>query len=291
MLKFTFDNKLDNCILCGSNNIKNHLVDFNGIKIDICNDCGFQFMNPQYTDEYLNEYYAQYSNDDGYNYWKEAAFYGHGFYLSRVEKYLPPGKLLDIGCGNGHLLEAAKHRGWATTGYDVDEDSTRRIAERLNITVHSGNFITTDLGNAYNLVCMHQVLEHLKDPNTYLKKVNDILSDDGYLFIAVPNIKSLSNKLKRFMERIGLRRKNIGKYYDSSHHLLYFEPDTLKKLLERHGFSVVYKRNCHTVRPKHSRLKRFILRNITEHFFAKSAFFFIAKKIGQSNYNGIPFTK
>ena len=279
MLEPKFDEKLHNCMVCNSKNIKSYLLDFHDINIDKCKDCGFQFMNPQYSNDYLNEYYSQYSQDDDYNYWREATFYGHRFYLSLVEKHIQPGKLLDIGCGNGHLLEAAKSRGWSISGYDVDEKSTRRVADRLNEKIYSGNFFTNDLGENYDLICMHQVLEHVKDPNAYLSKTYELLKDNGYLFIAVPNIKSLANRFKRLMERIGIRRKNIGKYYDTNHHLTYFEPNTLVKLLEKHNFSALYKRNCHSVRPKQSNLTRFIMRNITDHIFAKSAFLIIARKM------------
>lgn len=278
MPEHKFDKKLHNCTVCNSSDISTYFTDMHGINIDICSDCGFQFMNPQYSNDYLDEYYSQYSQGDAYDYWKEATFYGHNFYLSLVEKYTRPGKLLDIGSGNGHLLEAAKSRGWSITGYDVDEESTQRVADRLNEKIYSGDFFSCEFEGDYDLISMHQVLEHLKEPNAYLDKVHELLKDDGHFFIAVPNIKSLANRFKRFMERNNLRRKNIGKYYDTSHHLSYFEPDTLKKMLDLHGFKVLYTRNCHAVRPNQSSLTRFIRRNITEHFFATSAFLFIARK-------------
>ena len=278
MLEKDFDKKLHQCIVCNSEKIRSYFVDFRDINIDKCGNCGFQFMNPQYSKDYLNKYYSQYSQDDDYNYWKEATFYGHRFYLSLVEKYTQPGKLLDIGCGNGHLLEAAKSRDWLVSGYDVDKESTKRVADRLNVKVYSGDFFTADFTGNYDLICMHQVLEHLKDPNAYLSKTHTLLKDNGHLFIAVPNIKSLANRFKRLMERIGIRRKNIGKYYDTNHHLLYFQPATLIKMLEKHSFSISYRRNCHSVKPNQSNLTRFIMRNITDHIFAKSAFLIIARK-------------
>ena len=125
---------------------------------------------------------------------------------------------------------------------------------------------------------MHQVLEHLKNPRSYLDKIYKLLKSDGYIFVAVPNINSISNRLKFFAEKVGVRTKNVGKYYDTSHHVVYYTPDTLVRLLENTGYEVLYKRNGHKTRPNQSRLKRWMMRNFTESIFSQSTFFVIAKK-------------
>jgi 2-polyprenyl-3-methyl-5-hydroxy-6-metoxy-1,4-benzoquinol methylase len=279
MIAFDFDDKIANCIVCDSQNIRDHLVDHCGITISRCHQCGFQFMNPQYSDKYLTEFYAQYLDDDDYDYWHEPLMIRHDFYLSLVEKHIKPGKVLDIGCGYGHLMEAARKRGWSIHGYDVDQVSTQKVSDRLGVEVAHGDFHSCDLGDGYDLVAMHQVLEHLKEPNKYLEKIHTLLNDGGILFVAVPNIKSLSNRLKFDLEKMGLRRKNIGKYYDTSHHVLYFEPSTLTTLLGNHGFKVAYQRNCLSARTGQTKLKRFVMKNLTDHLFAKSTFLVIARKI------------
>ena len=196
MLKYEFDKKIDKCIICNSHNIADHLVDFRNINISKCSECDFQFMNPQYTDNYLSEYYSTYTTAEDYNHIKESLLYGHDFYFSLIEKYANKGTLLDIGCGNGHLLNAAIKRGWSGQGYDVDKESTQITAKRLDVKVYHGDFFSNQYDGNYNLITMHQVLEHLKEPNKYLEKIYSLIKKDGYIFIAVPNIKSLSNKLK-----------------------------------------------------------------------------------------------
>lgn len=279
MTQFEFDDELSTCLVCSSKIVGTYLTDHKGIKISKCAKCEFQFMNPHYSDRYLSEYYANYMGEENFDYWREALAYGHGFYLSIIEKYVSPGKMLDIGCGNGHLLEAAKKRGWLVSGYDVDSKSTAATADRLGIDVKSGDFFSCSFGQDYDLITMHQVLEHVKDPNRYLSQIRTLLKRDGHFFVAVPNIRSLSNRLKRMFEVMGLRRRGVAKYYDSEHHVLYFEPKTLTLLLQKHGFEVLYQRNGHSTRPNQSWIKRAIMRNITESFFAKSTFFVIAKKI------------
>ena len=207
MIEYEFDEKLDKCIACSSHEITDHMIDFRKISISKCNKCGFQFMNPQFTDRYLSEYYSNYMEDEDFDYWHEALLYGHDFYFSLIEKYIAPGKLLDIGCGNGHLLEAAIRRGWSAHGYDVDKESTQAVSDRLGIEVDYGDFFSANLGDGYDLITMHQVLEHLKKPNEYLNKVYSLIKNDGYLFVAVPNIRSLSNKIKYSFEQKGIKKK------------------------------------------------------------------------------------
>lgn len=279
MIDFEFDEKISSCLVCGDPNIHDHLVDDRGIAISKCHHCGFQFMNPQYSDRYLAEYYASYLDDDDFEQWLEPLARCHDYYLSQVERHLKPGKLLDVGCGHGYLMDAAQKRGWSVRGYDVDPASTRKVSARLGVEVAHGDIQSCDLGEDYDLVVLHQVLEHLKEPGRYLAKAHTLLNDGGILFVAVPNIMSLSSRLKFRLERMGLRRKNIGKYYDTTHHLLYFEPRTLAGILEKHGFRIIARRNCVSDRPGQGLFKRFIMQNFFDHLFAKSAFLVMARKI------------
>ena len=279
MIEFEFDDRLEACLVCGSPDIGDKLVDHAGITISGCRACGFQFMNPQYSDRYLDAFYSHYSDNETAQDWHEALLYGHGFHFSLIEKHMGAGKVLDVGCGHGHLLEAALARGWTAHGFDVDETSTRAASARLGIDVDYGDIFTSNLDGDYDLVAMHQVLEHIKDPDRYLAKVHSLIRPGSYLFIAVPNIKSMSSRFKNLMERLGIRKKNLGKYYDTSHHVLYFEPRTLAALLARHGFKVVEQRNCLAVRPGQPNWKRFVMKNLTNRLFAKSTFLFIAQKI------------
>ena len=235
-------------------------------------------MNPQYTDQHLASYYSQYTRDEPE--WDEPLQYGHNFYLEILEHYVPSkGSLLDIGSGKGHLLAAALQRGWNARGYEIDCDLAKKLSSKLNTQVQCGDFskLAWQEGQC-DAVVMHHVLEHLKDPTEYLRTIHHMLRERGILFVALPTISSLSSRVKFFLEKLHLRTQNIGAYYDSSHHLWYFTPRTLRQTLSRFGFDVCYMRSGHRVRPHQTKIKRFIMRNITERNLLHSTFLCLAQR-------------
>jgi 2-polyprenyl-3-methyl-5-hydroxy-6-metoxy-1,4-benzoquinol methylase len=273
-----FDLPRSHCELCGSANIQPYHRDFRDITIFKCRACGIQFMNPQYTDAYLESYYATYTKDEAH--WEEPLHYCHDFYMSLVEKHLAgPGSLLDVGSGGGYLLTAAKRRGWECIGYDVDAQTTAKVSEKIGVEIRSGDFTSIDWGRErYEAVTLHQVLEHLKSPVPYLQIIGDALRDNGILLIGVPNIHSLSASMKFGLEKLGLRKHRIGAYYDTSHHLWYYTPRTLRDVLNRFGFEIVHRRSGHRARPNQSALKRAFMRTITDRPLWRSTMLILARK-------------
>ena len=235
-------------------------------------------MNPQFTDAHLAEYYSRYTREEPE--WDEALTYLHDSHLALLESYLPSkGNLLDIGAGKGHLLRVALRRGWNAEGYEIDGALAGKLADKLGIRVRCGDFAGLDWRDGrFDAVAMHHVLEHVKNPADYLRAIRRMLRDDGVLFLAVPNIHSLSSRMKLLMERAGARRKNRGKYYDTGHHLVYFTPATLKKTLLRFGFQPLFLRSGHRVRPGQSPIKRFLMRNVTERNLLHSTLMCVARK-------------
>jgi len=122
------------------------------------------------------------------------------------------------------------------------------------------------------------VLEHVKDPARYLAAIRGMLGEDGILFLACPNIHSLSSRAKLLLEKSRVRTRNVGAYYDTGHHLWYFTPQTLKRMLSRFGFEVRSMRSAHRIRPNQSGFKRFVMWNITERNLLHSAFLCVAQK-------------
>jgi 2-polyprenyl-3-methyl-5-hydroxy-6-metoxy-1,4-benzoquinol methylase len=274
-----FDQKLERCLVCGEEHLADHITDWRNVLISRCSNCSFQFMNPQYDADYIHQFYIDaYADDEASKHHGARHEQIYSFYLDLVERYKSPGSLLDIGCGDGNLLAVARQRGWQISGYDVDDNSTKAVSDRLDgASIFTGDFLALEESIRYDVITLHQVLEHVKNPNEYLQKLRKLLTNDGYVFVAVPNIRSFSNSVKAFLEHVGIRKKNIGKYYDTYHHLLYFTPPTLRKLLTKHGFTPVYTGNCLKTSVGESKLSKMLKRYVIGHFFPPAAFFVIAK--------------
>jgi SAM-dependent methyltransferase len=158
-----------------------------------------------------------------------------------IERFVKPGRLFSIGCGDGVELQVAKSRGWTVEAYDVNAVTTARIAKKVGATIHTGNLLALPLaGDAYDCVYLDQVLEHPKDPGDYLRLCHRLLKSDGVMYVGTPNIDSLSSTVKTALGKAGLKKRR-GRHYDSFHHLFYYSPSTLPGLLERvYGFRVLH---------------------------------------------------
>lgn len=242
-----FDQPLSNCQLCNSTNIRQSKTDYRGIKIAVCKDCSIEFMNPQYTDGYLSTFYSQYQREDSNHH-----RYGdktkpreliHDYNIQQIEKHVTPGNFLSVGCGNGLDVKMAMQRGWHAEGYEVGQEYPEELASQLNAVIYTGDFVDIVPGKKYSCIYLNHVLEHPKNPGAYLNKIKDLLEPGGILYIACPNIDSLANGVKTVFENIGLK-KSKGKHYDTWHHLFYYSPKKLSKLLSTvYGFEVLYAGN------------------------------------------------
>lgn len=204
-------------------------------------------MNPQYTDRYLERYYAQYGQcgeamltipdpDD----LSERRVAAKADALRFVQRHASPGRFLSIGCYDGIELLLAQRQGWTPEGYDVDEATMELLRQQVDFPVHSGDFFKLTLpAGHYDCVFMDQVLEHPKNPQDYLREVHRILRPAGLLYIGCPNIKSVSNQLKTLLGKLRMKRRR-GKHYDMFHHLFFYDPRTLSRILEAYyGYEVL----------------------------------------------------
>ena len=208
------------------------------------------FLNPQYSDAYLNDYYSSYvglseaTNARALAAEHRARYQIYHHYMSLVERRGRKGTLLAVGCGDGLEICVANERGWEAEGFDVDPVTTASVSARLGVKVLSGDFPEVPYARgSFECVFLNQVLEHPKNPQAYLRTIRDVLAPEGIVFIACPNIESVSSRLKIAAGRLGLKKRR-GKHYDTWHHLFYYSPAVLKGVIERYfGFRVLHIEN------------------------------------------------
>jgi SAM-dependent methyltransferase len=149
--------------------------------------------------------------------------------LETVERYRPPGSMLDVGAGPGFMVEEAQARGWTATGV---EPSAWAIGEAKNrgVQMIHGTLETVALTPAaFDVIVATDVIEHVANPILFATRIHELLTPDGIVFLATPNVTSLAARVLRRLW-----------WSVIPNHLWYFSPQTLGRLMEMTGFVPVW---------------------------------------------------
>lgn len=199
-----------------------------------CKDCGVLFRSPRPTQKAIQK---SYDSDVTFSSWEAEREHRDRTWRRRLKLlqrfHEGTGRLLDVGCGDGHWMEVASEAGFQCEGSDFSSAAVER-ATRKGFRVHLGQFDEIPLGiDKFDVITLWHVLEHVPKPGDILKSLRKLLAPSGILVIAVPNEE---NKL--FRHRSGLGNKNpLGELqFGHEIHLTHFQPSTLRKALSIAGF-------------------------------------------------------
>jgi 2-polyprenyl-3-methyl-5-hydroxy-6-metoxy-1,4-benzoquinol methylase len=106
-----------------------------------------------------------------------------------------PGRLLDVGCGRGDFLHMMSKRGWEVHGVDFDPAAAMAAKALYGLNVRVGTL--TDVifsGDRFDVVTASHVLEHVPDPQEFLKQCRLLLKDGGMLLLKTPNVGSFGHR-------------------------------------------------------------------------------------------------
>ncbi|OGQ54724.1 MAG: hypothetical protein A3J24_10585 [Deltaproteobacteria bacterium RIFCSPLOWO2_02_FULL_53_8] len=208
----------------------------NAYRIVRCERCSFVYVNPRPDEETLARLYLKYLPDkmadplawDSYmrNIFSSAA--------DVINNNKPgKGRLIDIGCGYGFFLAEMKRRGgWELTGMDVSTTAVAYAASQ-GFEVKQATLETANIeDNAFDVVTMFYVLEHVTDPAGVLAEVKRILKPGGMLLLRVPHTTPIVEFLKVF----GIKNN----LYDPPFHLSDFSAATIRRFLEQAGFTGIH---------------------------------------------------
>lgn len=115
---------------------------------------------------------------------------GHRYFLSD-SKAPGRGELLDIGCGTGNFLAAAREAGYEVTGTELDRNAASFAKEKLGLPRVLGltisEFAKQRPEEKFDVVTFFEVLEHQAAPVEFLGGVRSCLRPGGYIALSVPN--------------------------------------------------------------------------------------------------------
>jgi 2-polyprenyl-3-methyl-5-hydroxy-6-metoxy-1,4-benzoquinol methylase len=211
-----------------------------------CSSCGLVYVDAVAYEEgnghiYTEEYY----HNEGLARFDSGKFYGYSNYIEDEEnirltfcKRLNTienltngrGRLLDIGCAMGFLLDEARKRGWKVVGTEVSSYSVTYAREKLNLEVYLGKLKELNFPTQFfDVVTMWDVIEHVASPLEELYEVHRILKPGGLISIITPDVDSLFAKFLH---------KRWEEFQRVKEHLYFFSKKTLKNMLEKVGFKI-----------------------------------------------------
>jgi SAM-dependent methyltransferase len=149
--------------------------------------------------------------------------------LDRIERHVAGGRLLDLGCWVGFLLDEARSRGWDTVGVEPSGFAAAFAREHLGLDVRTEELFSAALEpGSFDAVVLGDVIEHLPDPGRALDHVASLMSPHGVLYLALPDAGS------RLARLLGARWWSV-----IPTHVQYFTRSSLQTLLSRHGFQAL----------------------------------------------------
>jgi 2-polyprenyl-3-methyl-5-hydroxy-6-metoxy-1,4-benzoquinol methylase len=148
--------------------------------------------------------------------------------LAFMRRYQGEGGLLDVGCGTGRFLIAARNRGWRVAGVDLSE-ANALAAQGVGLDVRGTTLSGAGFTAAsFDAARLNSVIEHLPEPLELLSDIARVVRPGGVLSLSTPNVTSTSARL------LGADWHQLGR--EGNAHVVFFSRTTLTRALEETGF-------------------------------------------------------
>lgn len=120
-------------------------------------------------------------------------------YLDEIQRHAPAGRLLEIGCGSGVFLAAARDRGYDVTGYDGETTLAQAARDRLGdrIVLSDRTFSEEFEPQSFDIIVLFDLLGLFPEPTQILKELHQLLKPDGILLISTSVLDSPPPRLFR----------------------------------------------------------------------------------------------
>lgn len=232
------------CPICGNNHFLHELncVDHyaTGEKFELlkCSECGFVFTQDAPDESKIGRYYETpdyISHSDTTKGLMNRVYHWVREYMLRRKSSLvvneskkANGLILDIGTGTGYFSNKMKSIGWDVKAIEKNPQARDFAKQHFNLDVDDENSLGYYESGSFDVITLWHVMEHLQNLNVTWETLGRLLKDDGVLVVAVPNPTSYdANYYKEWWAA-----------YDVPRHLWHFSPDVMKKLGEKHGFTL-----------------------------------------------------
>jgi 2-polyprenyl-3-methyl-5-hydroxy-6-metoxy-1,4-benzoquinol methylase len=167
----------------------------------------------------------------------------HPYMIKSFESFYVSGSVLELGSSKGdftkHLLPHFDDITCVEASNEAIEIANEVIGDKVKYI--NGLFEDISLTNKYDNIILTHVLEHITDPVTVLKKINDEwLSDTGVFFLVCPNANAPSRQIAVKMGLITHNSAVTPAEKEHGHQITY-TLDTLERDAQLAGLNVVHR--------------------------------------------------
>lgn len=215
---------MSTCHVCMSPSFE-HLLSASGGSLDVnrCLSCGFVYLASWQRSVAsfgeLYDYYGRLTAEDLLRRYSPENRARQRELLNALARYARGRRLLDVGCGEGQLLQTAEAEGWDSVGIDLSEMAIRLCREH-GLSASQTDFFDSSLDSQrFDAIVMSELIEHVPSPARFLIRAEELLEADGILYVTTPNFGSLARRI-------------LGENWSVIHpeHIGYFERSTLRAM-------------------------------------------------------------
>lgn len=234
--------QLAECPICKQDNYSTFLLRKEGHDLYKCTECQHIFVWPipdieamKYVHSFANSYQVQKRTV-----YDENTVIGEKTReaLKLMERFCNRGRLLDVGCSSGRFLWLAKRNGWSVCDVELSTN-TAQIARDNGLNVFVGELASTDypLGS-FDAIHLGDVIEHVRDPASFLSRASALLKSDGAIVLVTPNHDAIFPALTFWLHRTF---HMPWSHPTPPHHLNQFSEKSLDTLLQNASLMAIYK--------------------------------------------------
>ena len=231
------------CPICGSGRFAPFAAMFEYSWVE-CSACGHLFCETPPGDAAVA---ALYSAEDARRCAQGAIYVDEELFRTRVNRIARPkaefvasvvgerGLWVDVGCGTGELLTAARPLGWICRGIEADADEIA-FGRRRGLDIAAGFADASNIGGLVagaHLVSLVNVLEHIREPVELLVAASAAVASGGYVVLEVPRHPSLSSLANQTFPELACR------HIYAPDHLHVFTEESAERMLAGAGLRAV----------------------------------------------------
>jgi 2-polyprenyl-3-methyl-5-hydroxy-6-metoxy-1,4-benzoquinol methylase len=176
-----------------------------GIETVHCATCGLIMTNPMPTKEALGEFYTKHyrtfyrrTDSPTFDYLRQHELVRRASYsvdyLDKHSVIQDGAEILDVGCGEGSILKElrVRHPQARVVGIEPGKGFAKFAASYVGCPVLP-DLQSLDPGAVFDLIIVNHVLEHASNPVLFLKELRNRISDDGTIYVDVPDVSQYSS--------------------------------------------------------------------------------------------------